>query len=216
MSQARRTLIFEASTTNRIDSAPAWFSSSFCAPPPAVKWISRAVHGATCCQPRGAEENFELRSGSPCFDESSEVVTCRAEPPMTGQVLSQVVNQVVSQVVSQVAREAVAARTAARAAAEAMESSWSVARGKSRRRKWSNGKGHRSKLGSGWRGRDGFSGSSRPAQPHASTLHDGVRVRLGCCTNQHRLSAGSPVPKVMLKLELQRWPRTSDACGPAP
>ena len=72
---------------------------------------------------------FELRSGSPCFDESSEVVTCRAEPPMTGQVLSQVVNQVVSQVVSQVAREAVAARTAARAAAEAMQSSWSVARG---------------------------------------------------------------------------------------
>ena len=85
---------------------------------------------------------------------------------MTGQVLSQVVNQVVSQVVSQVvknapAREAVAAGTAARAAAEAMESSWSVARGKSRRRKWSNDKGHRSKLGSGWRGRDGFSGSSR-------------------------------------------------------
>lgn len=130
-----------------------------------------------------------------------------------------VVSQVVSQVVKNApAREAVAAGTAARAAAEAMESSWSVARGKSRRRKWINGKGHRSKLGSGWRGRDGFSGSSRltPAQPHASTLHDGVRVRLGCFTNQHRLSARDPVPKVMLKLELQRWPRTSDACGPAP
>ena len=55
-----------------------------------------------------------------------------------------------------------------------------------------------------------------PAQPHASTLHDGVRVRLGCFTNLHRLSARGPVPKVMLKLELQRWPRTSDACGPAP
>ena len=128
-----------------------------------------------------------------------------------------VVSQVVSQVVKNApAREAVAAGPAARAAAEAMESSWSVARGKSRRRKWINGKGHRSKLGSGWRGRDGFSGSSRPAQPHASTLHDGVRVRLGCFTNQHRLSARGPVPKVMLKLELQRWPRTSDACGPAP
>ena len=128
-----------------------------------------------------------------------------------------VVSQVVSQVVKNApAREAVAAGPAARAAAEAMESSWSVARGKSRRRKWINGKGHRSKLGSGWRGRDGFSGSSRPAQPHASTLHDGVRVRLGCFTNQHRLSARYPVPKVMLKLELQRWPRTSDACGPAP
>ncbi len=213
MSQARRTLIFEASTTNRIDSAPAWFSSSFCAPPPAVKWISRAVHGATCCQPRAAEENFELRSGSPCFDESSEVVTRRAEPPITGQMVSQVVSQVVK---NAPAREAVAAGTAARAAAEAMESSWSVARGKSRRRKWINGKDHCSKLGSGWRGRDGFSGSSRPAQPHASTLHDGVRVRLGCFTNQHRLSARDPVPKVMLKLELQRWPRTSDACGPAP
>ena len=86
-----------------------------------------------------------------------------------------VVSQVVSQVVKNVpAREAVAAGTAARAAAEAMESSWSVARGKSRRRKWINGKGHCSKLGSGLRGRDGFSGSSRltPAQPHASTLHD--------------------------------------------
>ena len=158
MSQARRTLIFEASTTNRIDSAPAWLSSSFCAPPPAVKWISRAVHGATCCQPRAAEENFELRSGSPCFDESSEVVTRRAEPPITGQVVSQVVSQVVK---NAPAREAVAAGTAARAAAEAMESSWSVARGESRRRKWINGKDHRSKLGSGWRGRDGFSGSSR-------------------------------------------------------
>ena len=206
-------MIFEASTTNRIGSAPAWFSSSFCAPPPAVKWISRAVHGATCCQPRAAEENFELRSGSPCFDESSEVVTRRAEPPITGQMVSQVVSQVVK---NAPAREAVAAGTAARAAAEAMESSWSVARGKSRRRKWINGKYHCSKLGSGWRGRDGFSGSSRPAQPHASTLHDGVRVRLGCFTNQHRLPARGPVPKVMLKLELQRWPRTSDACGPAP
>ena len=106
----------------------------------AVKWISRAVHGATCCQPRAAEENFELRSGSPCFDESSEVVTRRAEPPMTGQVVSQVVSQVVK---NAPAREAVAAGTAARAAAEAMESSWSVARGKSRRRKWINGKGNR-------------------------------------------------------------------------
>ena len=126
-----------------------------------------------------------------------------------------VVSQVVSQVVKNApAREAVAAGTAARAAAEAMESSWSVARGKSRRRKWINGKDHCSKLGSGWRGRDGFSGSSRltPAQPHASM----GASQLGCCTNQHRLSAGSPVPKVMLKLELQRWPRTSDACGPAP
>ena len=48
-----------------------------------------------------------------------------------------VVSQVVSQVVKNApAREAVAAGTAARAAAEAMESSWSVARGKSRRRKW--------------------------------------------------------------------------------
>ena len=73
-----------------------------------------------------------------------------------------VVSQVVSQVVKNApAREAVAAGTAARAAAEAMESSWSVARGKSRRRKWTNGKCHCSKLGSGLRGRDGFSGSSR-------------------------------------------------------
>ena len=55
-----------------------------------------------------------------------------------------------------------------------------------------------------------------PAQPHASTLHDGGRVRLGCFTNLHRLSARGPVPKVMLKLELQRWPRTSDACGLSP
>ena len=54
-----------------------------------------------------------------------------------------------------------------------------------------------------------------PAQPHAR-LHDGVRVRLGCFTNLHRLSARGPVPKVMLKLELQRLPRTSDACGPVP
>ena len=49
------------------------------------------------------------------------------------------------------------------------------------------------------------------------TLHDGVRVRLGCFTiNLHRLSARGPVPNVMLKLELQRWPRTSDACGLSP
>ena len=96
--------------------------------------------------PRAAEENFELRSGSLCFDESCEVVTRRAKPPMTGQVVSQVVSQVVK---NAPAREAVAAGTAARAAAEAMESSWSVARGESRRRKWINGKDHRSKLGSG-------------------------------------------------------------------
>ena len=48
-----------------------------------------------------------------------------------------VVSQVVSQVVKNApAREAVAAGTAAREAAEAMESSWSVARGKSQRRKF--------------------------------------------------------------------------------
>ena len=129
-----------------------------------------------------------------------------------GQVVSQVVSQVVK---NAPAREPVAAGTAARAAAEAMESSWSVARGESRRRKWINGKDHRSKLGSGWRGRDGFSGSSR-LTCQRNCMHDGLRVRLGCFTNQHRLSARDPVPKVMLKLELQRWPRTSDACGPAP
>ena len=174
--------------------------------PAAIRWISSAPHSVL----PSAEEHFSCAQGKPIFRrEQQGGDAARAEP--------QVAAQVVSQVVSQVAREAVAARTAARAAAEAMESSWSVARGKSRRRKWIfNGKGHRSKLGSGWRGRDGFSGSSRPAQPHASTLHDGVRVRLGCFTNQHRLSARDPVPKVMLKLELQRWPRTSDACGPAP
>ena len=36
--------------------------------------------------PRSGRKKFELRSGSPYFDESSEVVTHRAEPPMTGQV----------------------------------------------------------------------------------------------------------------------------------
>lgn len=44
-----------------------------------------------------------------------------------GQVVSQVVSQVVK---NAPAREPVAAGTAARASAEAMESSWSVARGK--------------------------------------------------------------------------------------
>ena len=58
MSKARRTLIFETSRTNCIDFAPVWFSSSFCAPPPAGKWISCAVHGATCCQPRAAEDKI--------------------------------------------------------------------------------------------------------------------------------------------------------------
>ena len=68
----------------------------------------------------------------------------------------------------------------------------------------------------------GEAGTASPARlvllasATACTLHDGVRVRLGCFTNLHRLSARDPVPKVMLKLELQRWPRTSDACGPAP
>ena len=165
---------------------------------------------------RAAEEKNELRSGSPCFDESSEVVTRRAEPPMTGQVVSQVVSQVVRKAP---AREAVAAGTAARAAAEAMESSWSVARGTILAQKvdqW-----QKPPLQAGIRlARQGrllrLVSSYLPAQPHASTLHDGVRVRLGCFTNLHRLSARGPVPKVMLKLELQRWPRTSDACGPAP
>ena len=76
--------------------------------------------------PRSGRIFFELCSGSPCFDESSEVVTLRTERLMTGQVVSQVVSQVVRKAP---AREAVAAGTAARAAAEAMESSWSVARG---------------------------------------------------------------------------------------
>ena len=97
-----------------------------------------------------------------------------AKPLDIGEVITA---GVVSQVVSQVVKNAPARElggggwepgTAAREAAEAMESWWSVARGKSRR----NGKDHCSKQGSGWRARDGFSGSSRltPAQPHASTL----------------------------------------------
>ena len=43
-----------------------------------------------------------------------------------------------------------------------------------------------------------------------------VRVRLGCFTNLHRQSARSPMPRMVWTLELQRWPHTSDACGPAP
>jgi hypothetical protein len=67
----------------------------------------------------------------------------------------------------------------------------------------------------------GEAGTASPARlvllaSATACKHDGVRVRLGCFTNLHRLSARGPVPKVMLKLELQRWPRTSDACGPAP
>ena len=87
-----------------------------------------------------------------------------------------VVSQVVSQVVKNApAREEVAAGTATREGSgrsdEVVVPRSSVARGKSRRRKWINGRDHCSKLGSGWRARDGFSGSSRltPAQPHAST-----------------------------------------------
>ena len=54
-----------------------------------------------------------------------------------------------------------------------------------------------------------------PEQPHASTRCM-MGCELGCFTNLHRLSARGPVPNVMLKLELQRWPRTSDACGLSP
>ena len=97
MPQARRTLIFEASTTNHIDSAPAWLSSSFCAPRPAIKWISRAVHGAThAASP--AQRKKKMR----CAQEAN--VSTRAQRSGDAQggtaddgpgVVSQVVSQVV-------------------------------------------------------------------------------------------------------------------------
>ena len=212
-------MIFEASTTNHIDSAPAWLSSSFCAPPPAIKWISRAVHGAThAASP--AQRKKKMR----CAQEAN--VSTRAQ--RSGDAQGGTADDgpgVVSQVVSQVVKNAPARERRWRLGAwDSGEGSGrsdgvvvprsSVARGKSRRRKWINAE----TTAPSWdqAGEPGTASPARLVLRQRNRMQARVRVSLGCCTNQHRLSAGSPVPKVMLKLELQRWPRTSDACGPAP
>ena len=136
-----------------------------------------------CCRQR-KNISVVLR-GSPSFDESSKVVMPRAEPQMAAQVVSQVVMKAPT-------KEAVAAGTAAigrRSDGVVLERG---SRRIPRRRKWSSDRNHRSKLGSGWRGWDCFSCSSRltcqrnrtQAPLHGVMLwcHDVVRVsRLAAC-----------------------------------
>ena len=213
-------MIFEASTTNHIDSAPAWLSSSFCAPRPAIKWISRAVHGAThAASP--AQRKKKMR----CAQEANVSTRAQRSGDAQGGTADDgpgVVSQVVSQVVKNApAREAVAAgtaaREAAREAAEAMESSCHAPAWLEANPGAENGSMAETTAPS-WdqAGEPGTASPARLVLRQRNRMQARVRVSLGYCTNLHRLPAGSPVPKVMLKLELQRWPRTSDACGPAP
>ena len=81
VSQARSAVIFETSTTSRVDSLPAWLSSGFCARAPRSR-MDRLRRAAPICQPRAAEGKNEFCSLSSCFDESSEAVTPSAEPPI--------------------------------------------------------------------------------------------------------------------------------------
>ena len=115
-----------------------------------------------------------------------------------------VVSQVVSQVVKNApAREAVAAgtaaREAAREAAEAMESSCHAPAWLEANPGAENGSMAETTAPS-W-DQAGEPGTASPARlvlrQRNRMQARWVRVRLGCCTNQHRLSAGSPGPKVI-------------------